>query len=309
MKRKYKKKIIKSIFYLMCFLLFAITNNLNIFNEYTKENNIEQKEETINNELSSSISDDTSLLNVHYIDVGQGDSIFIELPNNLTMLIDGGENDMGKVVIDYISKLGYSKIDYVIGSHPHSDHIGGLIDIVNFFEIKKIYMPKALSTSKTYENLLNSIAEKNLKIYTAKTGLNIINDSNLLVDIIAPNSDSYEDLNNYSVILKLTYKNKSFLFTGDAEILSENEITRDVSADVIKVGHHGSNTSSSQSFINKVGAKYAIISVGKDNSYDHPHQVVLDRFKNSGAQIYRTDLNGTIIVTTDGNNIKINALK
>lgn len=309
MKRKIKKKIKNSILYILCALFFVLINNISGIIESYENNNINEKnyeKEEFNKEISSV---DSSVLRIHYIDVGQGDSAFIELPNNSTMLIDAGENDMGEVVVDYINKLGYSKIDYIIGTHPHTDHIGGLKDIINNFNTNKIYMPKVISTSKTYENLLNTIAEKNLKIHTAKKGVNIINENNLSIDIVAPNDDSYTNLNNYSAILKITYKNKSFLFTGDAEALSENEITDDISADVIKVGHHGSNTSSSEKFINKVKPQYAIISVGKNNDYNHPHQTIINRLEKYGAKIYRTDLNGTIVITTDGNNIKINTLK
>jgi beta-lactamase superfamily II metal-dependent hydrolase len=166
-------------------------------------------------------------------------------------------------------------------------------------------MPKAISTSKTYENLLNTIAKKKLRIKTAKAGVNILNNNNLKINIIAPNNDSYSNLNNFSAVIKITYGNKFFLFMGDAETKSENEIISNVSADVIKIGHHGSDSSSGQSFINKVNAKYAIISVGSNNKYEHPYQTVIDRWTNSGTIIYRTDINGNIIVTSDGNSIDI----
>jgi len=170
-------------------------------------------------------------------------------------------------------------------------------------------MPKAVSTSKTYENLLNTISQKGLKVTPAKAGVNILNNNNLNIDIIAPNSESYSDLNNYSAVVKISYGNRKFLFMGDAETKSENEITKDVSADVIKIGHHGSDTSSDQSFVNKVKAQYVIIMVGTNNRYDHPYQIIIDRWENSGATIYRTDLNGNIVVSSDGKSININTSK
>lgn len=276
-------------------------------NDNGNKNNV-TNEKPNNNEKPVDSNENTNeqkMMRVHYIDVGQGDAIFIELPNSQTMLIDAGESSKGQIVINYIKSLGFSKIDYLLGTHPHTDHIGGLAQVINAFNIGKVYMPKAVSTSKTYENLLNTIAAKNLKINTAKAGINVIQESNITADIIAPNNDSYSSLNNYSIVLKIKYKDKSFLFNGDAETLSENEIKTDVSADVIKIGHHGSDTSSGQSFVNKVKAKYAIVSVGSSNRYDHPIQSILDRWQNSGTKIYRTDLSGTIIVTTNGTSIDI----
>lgn len=289
-----------------------IDNDIKQDNNTSENNNDISVEEPNTNEtpvIDSNIPNDTKSMSVHYIDVGQGDSIFIELPNSMTMLIDAGESSKGKNVINYIKSLGFSKINYLIGTHPHTDHIGGLAQVINTFDIEKIYMPKAVSTSKTYENLLNTISAKGLVINTAKAGVNIINTNDIIIDIIAPNNISYSNLNNYSVVLKIKYKNKSFLFTGDAETLSENEIKTNVSADVIKVAHHGSDSSSGQSFVNKVKPKYAIISVGTNNRYDHPIQSIIDRWQNSGAKVYRTDLNGTIIITTDGTNIDVKTTK
>lgn len=269
---------------------------------------IESQEEYNKNQSIENISQNKKI-KIHYIDVDQGDSIFIELPNEETMLIDAGEASKGTIVENYIKKLGYTKIDYLIGTHPHTDHIGGLSYIIENFKIGKIYMPKAVSTSKTYENLLNTISEKGLKITTAKAGVNIIDINDLKIDIISPTKDSYNNLNNYSAVIKINYKNNKFLFMGDAESTVENEILEDVSADVIKIGHHGSNTSSSNPFISKVKAKYAIIMVGLNNRYNHPNQDTIDKWEKSGATIYRTDLNGNITVTSDGDEINIDTTK
>ena len=248
-------------------------------------------------------------LKVHFLDVGQGDSIFIELPTNETILIDASIKEASNKIINYLREEKVSKIDYVFATHPHSDHIGGMSAVIKAFDIGQIYMPKAVTTTKTYENLLLTIKDKNLKIKTAKAGNTIIDTDDLKLVVLAPNQDSYESLNNYSIVLKLTYKEKSFLFTGDAETLSEKEITGDVEADVLKVGHHGSRTSTSQAFLNKVNPSYAVISVGLNNDYKHPHQEVLDRLEKKNIKIYRTDQNGDIIFTTDGYNIDVKVEK
>ena len=249
----------------------------------------------------STFSGDT--LRVNYIDVGQGDSIFIQLPNNETMLIDAGEAYKSENVINYLNNLGIKKIDYVVGTHPHTDHIGGLEEVINTFDIGSIYMPRASSTSKTYLDLLTAISNKGLKVKTAKSGVVVLDEDNLKLEFIAPNSDNYSELNNYSAVLKLTYLDNTFLFMGDAETLSENEVTCDVEADVIKVGHHGSDSSSSLEFVKKVSPEYAIIMVGEGNSYNHPYQSIIDRYENVGAKVLRTDLDGNIVCDSDGKEV------
>lgn len=241
----------------------------------------------------------------HYIDVGQGDASFIEFPNGEVMLIDAGIASSSEKIIEYIQSLGYNQIDYVIVTHPHADHIGGMAEVIKAFDIGTIYMPKAVSTSKTYENLLETIKDKGLSIKTGKAGVNVLQEENLTIEMLAPNQDKYSSLNNYSIVLKITYGNTSFLYTGDAEELSEKEITGNVEADVLKVGHHGSDTSSSEEFLEKVNPKYAIISVGEDNSYGHPASNTIEKLEKYTNHIYRTDLNGTIVVASDGVNIEV----
>ncbi|MCF0149609.1 MAG: lamin tail domain-containing protein, partial [Clostridium sp.] len=192
--------------------------------------------------------------------------------------------------------------------HPHEDHIGGLDDVINNFSIGKVIMPKATTTTKTYEDVLTAIRNKGLTITLPKTG-DKYSIGGATFTILAPNSESYDSLNNYSVVVKLTYLNNSFLFTGDAETLSENEMINkglDLKADVLKVGHHGSSTSTSQGFLDRVNPKYAVVSVGKDNSYGHPNKTVMDRLQSKNINIYRTDESGTIIATSNGNNITFN---
>ena len=300
--KKIKKNIKRNFFEILIILLaFLIINNQDKIKNLFNQNNNQNQNDYINT--------NNDLLKVHYLDVGQGDSIFIELPNNETMLIDAAESYQSENIINYLKNLNYQKIDYVIGTHPHTDHIGGLKDIINTFEIGKIYMPKVVSTTKTYESLLMAIKDKNLKINTAKAGTSIIDTDSLKINILAPNNSTYTELNNYSVVTKITYGTTKFLFMGDAEKLSENEIKENVTADVIKIGHHGSNTSSSIDFIKKVNAKYGIISVGLNNKYNLPKEETITNWENSGTKIYLTSTNGTIRASSDGTNIKIESEK
>lgn len=243
-------------------------------------------------------------MRVHYIDVKQGDSTFIEFPNDKTMLIDAGKKEQGSNVVNYIKNLGYNKIDYVVGTHPDADHIGGLATVIESFAIGSIYMPKKSSTTQTYLNLLKVIKNKGLTIHTAISGVNIISLDNLKVDIISPTKE-YETSNESSAVIKIVYKNRKFLFMADATTDNEADIKADVESDVVKVGHHGSDSSSKEEFVQKTKAKYAVISVG-ENSYHHPYDIIVKRWENIGAEVLRTDKLGSIVISTDGNTLNIN---
>lgn len=245
---------------------------------------------------SSSIAQVSGELKAHFIDVGQGDSEFIEFPDGECMLIDAGGNEYGDEIVDYIQNLGYSKIDYLVATHPHADHIGGMAFVVNSFNIGTIYMPKVSTDTKTFENLLEAIQDKGLTIKSAKSGI-VIKDG---VTILSPTQDSYQDLNDFSVVIRMIYGETTFLFMGDASKNVESDITEDISTDVLKVGHHGSETASSQEFIKKVSPQIAIISAGVNNDYGHPHQVTLDTLNAAGVKIFGTYDSGTISVTSDG---------
>lgn len=247
---------------------------------------------------------------VHFLDVGQGDSEFIQLPGGKCMLIDAGTAEYGAVIADRISEMGYTKIDYLIATHPHADHIGGMKEIVECFDIGEIYMPRAETNTKTYENLLLAVSDKGYSINTAKAGKVMFSENDVTAEFLAPGSAAYEDLNNYSAVVKMQYGSNSFLFMGDAEELSEQEIlnkysNEELKADVLKVGHHGSDTSSSTAFINAVSPEYAVIEVGKGNKYNHPHYETMNKLSESGAEILRTDSQGNIYVISDKNNIKV----
>ena len=225
-------------------------------------------------------------MHVHYLDVGQGDCTFIELGNGQTMLIDAGNPQNGADIVNYIKSLQYSDIDFVVATHPHADHIGGMAEVLQSFKIGKMYMPKKEHTSQVFENMLNVIEEKNIELYTAKAGVNITTSGIIKIDILAPVSDcSYSNLNNYSAVVKITYGETAFLFMGDAEQMVESSLLNsDIDADVLKAGHHGADTSSTESFIHKVTPSVAVISVGKGNSYGHPDNEALAVLSRYGAK-------------------------
>lgn len=241
-------------------------------------------------------------MRVHFIDVEQGDSIFIELPNGETMLIDAAESYKAATIIGYIQSLNYTDIDYVVATHPHEDHIGGMAEVLNNFNIGKMYMPGQAHTTKTFENLLNTIESKNIDLYRAKAGETITESGNLKIDILAPLQEIYSNLNNCSAVVKITYGKTVFLFTGDAEKQIETQLlSSGIQADVLKVGHHGAGSSSDTSFIRAVSPSVAVISCGKNNSYGHPHSDTLAILNEVGANVYRTDEVGTVVVTADSN--------
>lgn len=236
---------------------------------------------------------------VEFIDVGQGDSILIMTPNKKTILIDAGETGNYEKIKDAIDKHNINKIDAVIATHPHADHIGGMQKVIENYDIGKIYMPDKIHTSKTFENLLLAIEEKGLEIDVAEAGVKMDLDSSIDLVFVSPNGD-FKDLNNSSAVLRLIYKDTSFLFTGDMETKAERLVDTNIDVDVLKVGHHGSDTSSSEEFLDRVSPQIAVISVGKDNKYNHPSSIVIDRLNNIGAKILRTDEKGNIIITSDG---------
>lgn len=252
----------------------------------------------------------SGMLTVHFIDVGQGDSILVQLPTGQNMLVDAGTNASTNTVVNYLKKTRVKKIDYLVGTHPHEDHIGGMDAVVNTFDIGKIYMPKATANTKTFRDVLAAIKDKGLTITTARAGVDMLEDGNLSVKIMAPCGTKYEDLNNYSAVIKVKYGDVAFLLMGDAEALSESEILAskaDVKTQVLKVGHHGSNSSTSDAFLKAVAPQHAVISVGANNDYHHPHGVTLEKLRKAKVQILRTDEMGTIIFFTDGKEISISS--
>ncbi len=244
---------------------------------------------------------------VHFIDVGQGDSILIESPNGKTMLVDGGVKGAGQHIVSYLHELGVKKLDIVVATHPDADHIGGLIPVLNSIDIEQFYDSGKIHTSQTFEDMLTLIDTKNIPYNVPKTGDHIMLDEKIDVTVLNAN-ETASDNNDASIVLKLTYGDISFLLTGDAGVALEKEmLAQDVKATVLKAGHHGSNTSSSQSFIQAVHPEVTILSYGKDNKYGHPHVEVVERLQAIGSKIYATAETGSVIVSTDGGNYDVSA--
>ena len=266
------------------------------------------KDSNTNNKTSN-----TSNMTVHYINIGQGDAELIQV-NGKNMLIDSGSRTNKKDLISYLDKLKIKKLDYVIATHPHEDHIGNMDKVIDKYEIGSFYSPKITHTTKSFENMINSLKKKNLKINVIKEGIDSIDlGKNTKVEIFSPKSGGYgkdTSMNNYSPIMKITYGKNSFLFTGDAEKLEENYVLNknyNLKSDVLKLGHHGSSTSTSYKFLEKVDPSIGIISCGIDNKYGHPHKETLANLKKLKVKIYRTDKDGTIVLESNGNKIiKIN---
>lgn len=254
----------------------------------------------------------TGALSVHFLDVGQGDCMLVHLPNGQNMLVDAGKNDSAGAIISYLQALKITRLDYLVGTHPHEDHIGSLDKVIEEFPVGEILLPRVTNNTRTFRELLETIDGKGLQVTTAKAGVNILEEDGLTVKVLAPLGSSYEDLNNYSAVIKITYREVSFLLTGDAEDVAEKEILNsgaNIKADVLKVGHHGSSSSTTSAFLNMVKPEYAVISLGADNEYHHPHQATLTRLKKAGINILRTDERGTIVFTTDGKDIEVETEK
>lgn len=259
---------------------------------------------------SNNVVEPIDSLVVRFVDVGQADCEILQFPDGRNIIIDGGKNDTEDILVEKIKRYGIEKFDYVIATHPHEDHIGGLDKVIDNFEIGCVYMPNATSNSKTFDDMLDSIENKNVEVKQAKAGIMLIDEEKINMMFLAPNSDYYDETNDHSAVVKLTYNGSSFLFTGDAEAYSEREMISngmDLRADVLKVGHHGSSTSTTYEFLRKVNPTYAVIEVGEDNSYGHPHRETMEVLE--GIKVYRTDTDGTITMKCDGVNLTITTEK
>ena len=297
MKKTQKTKLLRYIFIILCIIGYYYTKDN--FESYSKKDNPQTQE--IQNEVSTNLS-------IYYFDVGQADSILITNNDN-SMLIDAGNNEDGKLLVSYIKdELNIDKIDYVVGTHPHEDHIGGLDDIIDNFAINKVYLPEALTTTKTFEDVLDAIANNNLNITVPTIGEKFsLGDLNF--EIIYTGK-GINNLNEASIIIKMTFGNHTYLFTGDTiEEVEKTILDKNIDIDVLKVAHHGSSTSTCKEFLEATTPKYAIISVGLDNSYNHPDEATLDRLKKYTNKIYITKDLGTILLTSDGTNINIENFK
>lgn len=281
-KRHFKHLIIFTLLLLLCFFSSLLTKKLNSY----KVN--------------------PNLMYVHYINVDQGDAILIQV-NNKNLLIDSGPKNHKKQLVKFLTDLNISKLDYVIATHPHEDHIGNMNTVLNSYKVQSFYAPKVYSYTKSFEQMIDSLKSNNLKINPIKRGCNTINlGFQTNVEVFSPINDTYDNENNYSPVIKISFGNNSFLFTGDAEKEIEDKLillNDDLKADILKVSHHGSSSSTSDAFLNRVSPKYAVISVGKNNIYDYPNDTIISKLNTYNINILRTDIQNNITLISDGTNI------
>ncbi|OJU17705.1 MAG: hypothetical protein BGN88_00160 [Clostridiales bacterium 43-6] len=251
--------------------------------------------------------------NIHIIDVGQGDAILIK-SGDKTALIDTGPGTGTTKLLRYLNQRNIKTIDALILTHPHEDHIGGATAVLTGFDVQTIYMMKSegslTPTTKTYTTLLTTIKNQNKKIKAPATGDNV-KLGNFTLNFFAPKG-KYDNLNNYSIIVKAVHQSTSAIFMGDAETAEETELLKsgfDVAADLLKVGHHGSKTSSSEAFLEAVKPSFGAISLAKDNDYGHPHGITLSKMNKRNITVYRTDQSGNLLFTTDGSKFTVKAEK
>ena len=245
---------------------------------------------------------------IKFIDVGQGEAILIALPEK-TMLIDAGPTGSAPKIAQVLQELGRNKIDYLVATHPDEDHIGGMADVISSTQIGTIYAPNKTNNTATYRKFLTAIQNNNLQITLAEAGTIIDQTDSYKLEILWPKKDAnFPETNDYSIIIKLTVGNKTFLFTGDAPtnaILNSNP----GHIDVLKVSHHGSRTGTTEVLIHKLSPTYAVLSYALDNSYGHPMQSVLNALRKHSVEVWGTGANGTITITCDGTNIDISGEK
>jgi competence protein ComEC len=289
-------------------LIFFLLSILLIFSLSFSLNNFQKNDSKLNGEEISNLNPGSKNLIVHYIDVGQGDSALIQIPGNINILIDGGTKNSSNKVVPYIKSLGIEKLNIVISTHPHADHIGGLISVINSFKVDNVIDAGINHTSATFKEYLKAVKAKNINYLTPSPGESFDLGTNVKLIVYGPYNRYKSDLNNSSVVVKIIYGSTSFLFTGDAESKEESQLISgglDLSATVLKVGHHGSKTSSKLKFLKKVNPKISVISVGKDNSYGHPAKTTIDNLLSIGSSVYRTDTTGDIIIESDGSNVNV----
>ncbi len=293
--RGYRRERLGIILILLAVNLFLCLRRQSSFQEeeYADSKPVSQEQETLSDELE-----------VHFIDVGQGDATLIKCGEH-AMLIDAGDNTKGTTVQFYLKNHGVTKLDYVIGTHLDADHIGGLDVVITKFDCDVVMYPEYEKDTKSYSDLTDAMKARNYhNILPAVGSEYTLGDASFT--ILAPSSQFYERENNYSIAIRLVYGNTVFLFLGDAEAESEEEMLssgRELQADVLKAGHHGSSSSLLEEFIRKVAPDYTVISCGEGNDYGHPHEAVLNILRREGIQVFRTDEQGSIIAESDGKEI------
>ncbi len=258
-----------------------------------------------NNTVVGNVSGNASFT---FIDVGQGDSTLIQF-DGYDILVDAGEKSYGDDVVRALKNANVDDLEFLVATHPHSDHIGGINEVLESFTVENFVMPDVVHTTTTYEKMLDSVIEKNINVVIPSQGEDLVDISGAKVKVISPEVKNDDNLNNYSICLRIDYGNTRLILTGDAEAKIEEMILDsgiDLSADIYQVGHHGSVTSNTLRFVEAMQPQISIISAGKNNDYGHPHDEVVDRLNGVGTTIYNTVDLSTIIITTDGDEIKVN---
>ena len=247
-------------------------------------------------------------LTVHYIDVGQADSILLETEGKF-LLIDGGNKDDSQLVVSYLEQQGVEELEAVICTHAHEDHVGGLPAVLAVYPTKAVYAPTKTYSSKIFDSFLYYVDQQGLDVTIPSPG-QLLFLGDMIITFMGP-VQSYAETNDTSIVLSAFYGDVRFIFTGDMEVAAENDMLDywgaqiDWDSTVLKVGHHGSSTSSGYRFLHEIDPEYAIISVGRDNSYGHPHEEILSRYADAEIPLFRTDELGHILVTTDGIDVQI----
>ncbi|MCL2528050.1 MAG: MBL fold metallo-hydrolase [Defluviitaleaceae bacterium] len=262
--------------------------------EAREENNIQPPAVAVGGEIR-----------VHFIDVGQADAILIQSADN-AVLIDAGARNAERIILPYLESVGVTALDVLVGTHPHADHIGGAAGILDAMEVREVWMPNVTHTTRTFERFIDAIAANGAEVHLAHAG-DILSAGQIQMTVVHPNRTGYSSLNDYSVVLHMQFGETAFIFTGDGEGPTDREILENgwyIRSNVMLAGHHGSRTSSSEALIDAINPDIAVISVGAGNKYGHPHQVVLDRFAERNIEVLRTDLEGTIVLVTDGANVR-----
>ncbi len=242
-----------------------------------------------------------------FVDVGQGDSSIIQF-GEYDVLIDAGEAEYGDDVVKKLEELGIDDIEYLVATHPHSDHIGGIPKVLENYEVENFVMPDIAHTTKAFENMIDLIDEKQINLIIPYEGQMLIDTDGASLKVISPVVKDDTNLNNYSICLKFDFGNTRAIYTGDVEARIENLIIDSgtiLDSDIFQAGHHGSVTSNSEEFVNALTPQIVVVSCGKNNDYGHPHEEIVDRFNTFGSEIYRTDELSDITITTDGNEIKV----
>lgn len=296
-----KKKTVKRILILLFIAIAYVYSTYQNTDKTVNNNTIKQRK------TESTLKESSNNLDVYFLDVGQADSILLS-NNGHYMLIDAGNNEDGPKLVNYFKSLGITKFDYVIATHAHEDHIGGMDDIIKNFDIGTFYMPDLITTTKTFEDVLDALSEKQIAFETPTIDQEF-SFSDTKITTLYVNNEA-KNLNDSSIVLRLKHGTNTFLFTGDASTKVEKQLlNKNIASDVLKVGHHGSRYSTSKEFLNKVNPQYAIISVGINNTYKHPHDETLKKLNDKKIIIYRTDQEGTIVAESNGNIIQFKTIK